>query len=80
MIFSKTIEQHIDNVFKVLSPVYNAGATSKVKNCNFFTDTIDYLGHVICSRRLELGAQTTVTIHDFKPPSSLNKLRSFLGL
>lgn len=46
VIFRKTPEQHIDYDSKVLFLLYNAGASLKRKNCIFFTDIIDFLGHV----------------------------------
>lgn len=78
--FSNTAEQHIDHAHKVLSLLYNNGATLKLKKFSFFTDKIGYLGHNIRLRRLELGLNTTNAISGLKPPTSSSVTRSNLGL
>lgn len=39
--FSKSSEQHIDNVLKVLILLKKADVTCKLKKCRVFTETID---------------------------------------
>lgn len=38
VIFSNTLEQHIDHVRKVLLLLYNAKATLELKKCKFFAN------------------------------------------
>lgn len=79
MIFSKTPGQNIYHIRKRLLLLYNDEATLQRKKRNSFTDTVNYLGHVLCSRRLVLASHTSDAIHGFNPSTSLTKLRFFLG-
>lgn len=66
-IISKTSKQHADYFRKVLSLIYNAGTMFKLKNCNFFTNTIEYLRHVTRTRHLEFVLHATYDIHGLSP-------------
>lgn len=50
------------------------------KKIRFLKVKIDYLGHVIRSRRIEIALQTTDAIRKWKDPLSVTELRSFLEL
>ena len=80
VVFSKTGEEHIDHVRSVLSLLADAGVTLKLKKCFFFTDKIDYLGHVIRPGKLQIAEHTTDAIRQLQAPTNLTELRSFLGL
>lgn len=47
IILSPTSEVHNDNIESVLRMIKRAGMTLKLKECYFFSDSIDYLRHVI---------------------------------
>lgn len=76
---SKTPEQHVIHVINVFSLQYNARATRRLRNCSFTTPTIDYLGHAICPRRLELASHTENAFHGHTHANSLIKVRFLLG-
>lgn len=52
--YSKTVEQHIVDVYKVLVKLARSGMSLCLKKCSFFTDKVKYLGHVIRPGRLEV--------------------------
>lgn len=80
VIFSKSPEEHIEHVCKDLSLLQNAGAAPILKKWTDYTDTIDYLGHAIWPKRLELASHSTDAIQEIKFLTSLTGRRSFLGL
>ena len=80
VIFSPKPEEHIEHVKKVLMLLQDAGVTIKLRKCFFFTDNIDYLGHVIRPGTLEIAPKATEAIKNLKPPKNVTELRSFLGL
>lgn len=45
----------------------------------FFTETINYLGHDIHIRRLDIVADNTDSIRGLQEPTNFTELRSFLG-
>lgn len=73
IVFCKAPQQLINHVRKVVLLLHSADATKKIKKCRFFTDTIEYLGDVICSRRLELASHMTDVIRGHQPRNKLTK-------
>ena len=80
IVFSKTKEDHVQHVKEVLSTLKEVDFSLKLKKCEFFTQTVDYLGHVIHPGRLEVAKKNTEAVKNFKPPRNQTELRSFLGL
>lgn len=78
--FNKTPEQQIHHVRKVLSLLYNNGATLMLKKRSSFTDTIKYLDHVVRSTRLQLASHTTDAFLGLNNLTSRIALSSSLGL
>lgn len=52
--------------------------TLKFNKCYFFTDTVDYLGHVIRPGKLEVASHTIDAIDGLNKPTTVTKLRLFL--
>ena len=44
IIFSNSVEEHIDHVDDVLTCLEKAGVSLNVRKCNFFTEKVEYLG------------------------------------
>ena len=80
IIFSKSAEEHLKHVEQVLSVLRTAGLSLKLSKCNFFTDTVDYLGHVIRPGLLQVATKNTEAIKGFQHPKTQTNLRSFLGM
>lgn len=80
VVLSVTPEEHIDHAKLVLIVLQDAGVTFKLKKCKVITDTTEYLGHVISTRRLEIATHTTHTIPALQRHASVTELRSFFGL
>lgn len=62
VIFFKTPERHIRHIREVLTLLMTPGVTLELKNCQLFTETIDYLGHSIRPRRLEIASHRTYAL------------------
>lgn len=78
VVFSRLPNERIDQVRQVLTLLRNAGVTLKLRKCEFFTNSIDFLGHVIRPGQLEVSSHTVDVIRDLKPPTNFTELRSFL--
>ena len=78
--FSKSIEEHLRYVDEVLEILRQGGMSLKLKKCHFFTNSVNYLGHVIRPCTLELSEKNIVAIRAAVPPKNQTQLRSFLGL
>lgn len=80
VILSKSPEQHIDHIRKVLTLGKEAGVTLKLKQCRFFTEIFDYSRHVIRPGNLEIASHATDTIWRLQSPANMTEFRWFLGL
>lgn len=78
--FSKMSQQYIDHVRNFLILLHSADAKFKLKECEFLTNTIYYLGQNIGPRHLKLASLTTNGNRALHLPTDLTELRSFIGL
>lgn len=51
-----------------------------MKNCSFFSNTIDYRGSVIRPRKLKIDSHTTDSTTGLKPPTNISELHLSLDL
>ena len=81
VIFSRTEEEHFEQVDQVLTLLREAGVKLKLKKCFFFHERVKYLGHVITPGRLSVAntAKATCAVREASFPESITQLRSFLG-
>ena len=70
IIYSKSVEAHIRHVYEVLTAFKKAGVTLKMKKFTFFSDTVEYLGHVIKPGRLDIDRTNTASLRDAKRPQT----------
>ena len=80
IIHSRTPEEHLDHVDKILDTLMRAGVSLKLKKCSFFTDSVKYLGHIIRPGTLEVDKATTASLAKARPPTDQSEVRSFLGM
>ncbi|MGH0053304.1 MAG: reverse transcriptase/ribonuclease H family protein, partial [Sphaerochaetaceae bacterium] len=80
IIYSNNMDDHFKHVEEILSCLSNAGITLKLKKCDFFTDTVNYLGHKIRPGHLETDKAVTAALKEAKHPRDQTELKSFLGL
>lgn len=70
-------QRHISHVSSVLTLLHNSRITLKLKVYRFFTETIDYLGNVVRSQRLEIASYTANAISRLQPPTQAHKTPIF---
>ena len=80
IVFSKSVDEHFKHLGEILAILRKAGLSLKLKKCNFFTKTVDYLGRVIRPGKLEVAEKNTAALKGFKEPRTQTQLRSFLGM
>ena len=79
IIFSKTPEEHISRLCKVFQKLDEAGLHLKPNKCEFFRDTLEYLGHVVSSKGIETNPKKIAAIINWPRPKNITQIRSFLG-
>ena len=80
LIFSKTYEQHLKDVEKVLARFEKAGLTVKPKKCLWAQSSLDFLGHTINESGIKPKKENLQKLQTGKPPETLRQLRGFLGM
>jgi Reverse transcriptase (RNA-dependent DNA polymerase) len=61
IIYSKSLEEHFEQLDYVLSILRNAGAALKLSKCHFFQSSVDYLGHVVYPGKLAVAQKNIDT-------------------
>ncbi len=80
LIYSKTKEDHVNHLRIVLQTLRDHKLFAKLKKCDFWMDKVSFLGHVISGEGISVDPEKVKTITEWKRPSSVTEIRSFLGL
>lgn len=80
LVFSSSVEEHLDRLDKVFCRLGEFGLKIKGKKCSLFRDQVLYLGHVIDSRGISVDEEKIQRVRDWPIPQTAEQLRSFLGL
>jgi hypothetical protein len=80
LVFSPTLElhlQHLEQVFQILS---KQQFQLKVSKCSFCQPQISYLGHIVTAGTVAPDPLKIQAVMDWPPPKTVKGLRGFLGL
>jgi hypothetical protein len=64
----------------VFDPLDSANLKLKAKKYKFFRKEVTFLGHVISEEGVKTDPSKIETVNDWKTPTNVSELRSFLGL
>ena len=80
LIFSSTLEEHMEHICKVLEHLMAAGLKLKPRKCHFLQQEVEYLGFVITPGGLQPNPKHVGAVTQFPIPDSVTQVRQFLGL
>jgi hypothetical protein len=80
LIYSKSMEQHMDHLKIVLQILQQHSLYLKLAKCTFAVPEVEYLGHVISGAGVATKPQNIKAILEWPVPKTISKLRGFLGL
>ncbi|GBG68793.1 hypothetical protein CBR_g3333 [Chara braunii] len=80
LIFSKTVEEHVAHLDKVLSLLRQHKFKINGEMCEFGRTRILYLGHEISAEGLKPDDAKVANIRDWPQPQSVTEMRSFKGM
>ncbi|GBG75313.1 hypothetical protein CBR_g19945 [Chara braunii] len=80
LIFSKTVEEHVAHLDKVLGLLRQHKFKINGEKCEFGHTRVLYLGHEISAEGLNPDDAKVASIRDWPRPQSVTKMRSFLGM
>ena len=80
IIHSKTIEEHLITLEKVLTALKDAGLKLKLKKCQFLRNELEFLGHRVTAEGIRMQQAKIEAIVQYPPPINVKGVRRFLGL
>ncbi|XP_060719718.1 retrovirus-related Pol polyprotein from transposon 412 [Tachysurus vachellii] len=79
VVFSSSVDQHLERLEMVLSRLGNQGLKAKLGKCAFFQPEVKYLGHVVSSHGVATDPSKIEVVAQWRTPTSVSEVRSFLG-
>ncbi|KAF4709532.1 hypothetical protein FOZ62_028685, partial [Perkinsus olseni] len=80
LVFSKSVEEHLDHLRQVFDALRAAGLTLSGEKCSLGMSSVHYLGHTFGSGGMRPDPEKVRAIVDWPTPSTCTELRGFLGL
>ncbi|KAF4650386.1 hypothetical protein FOL46_000999, partial [Perkinsus olseni] len=80
LVFSKSVEEHLDHLRQVFDALRAAGLTLSGEKCSFGMSSVHYLGHTFDSGGMRPDPEKVRAIVDWPTLSTCTELRGFLGL
>ena len=80
LIYSKSIDNHIQHVSAVLGKLLENHLVAKLEKCLFHVPEIEFLGHVISGSEIKMDPKKIEAVRNWPTPTSVKELQSFLGL
>ncbi|KAK7584083.1 hypothetical protein V9T40_005046 [Parthenolecanium corni] len=79
LIFSKTFDEHLDHLKKLIDVVSKEGFRLNLSKCNFAQNKVKYLGHVLENNVTRPIYDNVLPVRDFPRPTTQKQVRQFLG-
>jgi hypothetical protein len=80
LIYSKNPEDHAKHLHVILQRLRDYHLYAKFSKCEFWLDTVKFLGHTISGDGISVDPSKVQEVMDWKTPTSVHQIRSFLGL
>ena len=78
IVFSRSPEEHFQQLNEWLTRLGKAGVTLKAAKCLFFQEEVEYLGHVIRPGRLPVLEKNLRALRGLRYPETQTQMKSFL--
>ncbi|GFQ94957.1 retrovirus-related Pol polyprotein from transposon 17.6 [Trichonephila clavata] len=80
IIVGRSFEEHFNNIRRVLQKLKEANLKLSPSKCHLFRREVTYLGHNISAEDVRIDPDKISAVKNWKSPTHLQQLRSFLGL
>jgi hypothetical protein len=80
LVYSSTIEEHLEHLKEVFSRLVKAGFTLNRQKVHLAQSEIKFLGHSLSAEGVKILPERIQAISQFPPPNSLKGVRRFLGI
>lgn len=80
VIYSKTLEEHVEHLRQVFQALKDNELYVKREKCSFAQEEVAFWGHIIGGGKLRMDGAKVKAIQEWEPKTKVTELRSFLGL
>ena len=80
IIYSKTLEEHIQHVRTVLQLIIDNHLVAKLKKCEFHKSEVEFLGHIISREGIKTDPKKIEAVKNWPIPTTVKEVQSFVGL
>jgi len=80
LIYSRTKEDHLEDLRTVLKTLADHQLYAKLKKCDFWMEKVHFLGHVISAEGISVDPGKIAVVVDWPRPTNVTEVRSFLGM
>jgi hypothetical protein len=80
LVFSKTLENHHQDLLNVLQRLREHTLYAAPEKCELYCSSVGYLGHIITPQGTRVVPAKSNAAKDWPAPKNLKELRQFLGL
>lgn len=80
LITGENVKVHKERLFEVCKRLSENGLTVSKKKCEFFRESIEYLGYVLSKQGLSTSPSKISAIESAPTPTNVTQLKAFLGM
>jgi hypothetical protein len=80
LIYSKSMEAHLDHLRAVFTTLRDARLFGNLEKCVFCTDRVSFIAYVVTPQGIEVDQAKVEAIQEWPVPKTITQVRSFLGL
>ena len=80
LIYSATLEEHLQHLEQVFTILQENQLYVKLSKCSFAQQELEYLGHVISAAGVQTDPAKISAVRDWPVPTNVKQVRGFLGL
>ncbi|XP_070029718.1 uncharacterized protein [Nicotiana sylvestris] len=80
LVYSKSKEEHAEHLRIALQTLKENELYAKFSKCEFWLQSVAFLGHVVSSEGIKVNPQKTEAVKNWPRPTTPTEIRSFLGL
>jgi hypothetical protein len=80
LVYSKSLDEHIDHLHCVLAVLRKEKLYANLKKCSFCLDKVVFLGYVVSAKGIAVDEEKVKAIKEWPTPKSITEVRSFHGL
>ena len=80
LVFSRTVEDHLQHLRCVLSKLRQHRLYAKLSKCHFGRTELPFLGHIVGAEGIRVDPRKTDVVKNWPTPTCMEDVRRFLGL